>query len=363
MKGPSLAVFVTPHGFGHAARAAAVMAELARVADARFELYASTPRWFFDESVPGRYRRHELRTDVGFVQRTALAYDLPATVAELRELLPFDATLVDGLALELRRSGCRAVLCDVAALGIAVAERAGVPSILVENFTWPWMYEPHLPEAVGLAPLSDDLASWYARATFHVQAEPVCAPDPRARVVPPISRAPRRSREEARTALGLAEGETAVLVTLGGVPQELGFVERMRAMPDVTFVVTGAAGTRRDGNVHLYDNDTSIYMPDVVRAVDAVVTKLGYSILAEVWAEGRPLAWVTRPDFRESGPLDAWATTRLGGFAMGPEEFESGDWLDRVPGLLETPAPTGGEGRGAKRVAAFIMETVLGDRS
>jgi hypothetical protein len=340
------------------------MAELARVADARFELYAATPRWFFDESVPGRYRLHELRADVGFVQRSALAHDLPATVAELRVLLPFDAGLVDGLALEVRRAGCRAVLCDVAALGIAVAERAGVPSVLIENFTWPWLYEPLLAEAPELAPLSDQLAAWYARATLHVQAEPVCAPDPHASlVVPPIGRPPRRSRAEARAALGLAEGEPTVLVTMGGVPHELAFLERMRAAADVTFLVTGASATRREGNVRLFDNDTRIYMPDVLRAADAVVAKLGYSTVAEVWREGRPLAWVERADFRESGPLGAWVAERLAGFSMAVETFESGDWLARVPGLLATPAPPGGPEGGAERVAAFLREVVPGLRS
>jgi len=363
LTGPSLAVFVSSHGFGHAARSAAVMAELARVADARFELYTATPRWLFDESVEGRYRRHGLQADVGLVQRSALEHDLPATLSALGALLPFDETLVDGLALELRRTGCRAVLCDVAALGIAVAERAGLPSVLIENFTWPWIYEPLLAEAPGLAPFSEQLAAWYARATFHVQTEPLCVRDPAAALLaPPISRPPRRSRDETRAALGLGEHGPTVLVTTGGVPYELSFVERMAGVPDVTFVVTGAAATRRVGNVHLYDNGTRVYMPDIVRAVDAVVAKLGYGTIAEVWREGRPAAWVVRPGFRESDPLEAWVGERLAGLTMDAEAFASGDWLDGVAGLLATPAPPGAEERGAERVAAFVKEAVLGGR-
>ena len=360
MTGPSLAVFVTPHGFGHAARAAAVMAELARVADARFELYAATPRWFFDESVPGRYRRHEIQADVGLVQRSALEHDVAATVDALGALLPFDRTLVDGLALEVRRAGCRAVLSDVAALGIAVAERAGLPSVLVENFTWPWIYEPLLAEAPGLARFAEELARWYARATCHVQAEPVCFPDPHATVVvPPIGRPPKRSRAVTRDGLGVGEGERMVLVTMGGVPHEIAFLDRMRDVPDVTFVVTGAPSTRRDGNVRLFDNDTRIYMPDVVRAADAVVAKLGAGTIAEVWREGRPSAWVTRPAFRESGPLEAWVRSRLAGFSMEPAEFETGAWLARVPELLATPAPPRGEGGGAERVAELLAGLLM----
>lgn len=360
MTGPSLAVFVSPHGFGHASRSAAVMAELVRVADAHFELYTATPRWLFDESVQGRYRRHQLQTDVGLVQRSALEHDLPATLAALASLVPFDSTLVDGLALEVRRAGCRAVLCDVAALGIAVAERAGIPSVVVENFTWPWIYEPLVAEAPGLEAFSEQLGNWYDRATFRVQTEPLCAPDPDASLsAAPISREPRWTRAETRAAFGLDEDEPAVLVTTGGVPYELAFVERLLERPDVTFVVTGAAATRREGNVHLYDNDTRVYMPDIVRAVDAVVAKLGYGTIAEVWREGCPAAWVRRPGFRESGPLEAWVDERLAGFTMDAETFASGSWVESVPGLLATPTPPGGRGRGAEEVAAFLMEAVL----
>lgn len=360
MSGPSIAVFVTPHGFGHAARASAVMQALAGAAGAHFELYAATPRWFFDESVAGRYRYHELHADVGFVQRSALRLDVHATVSALSTLLPFDDVLLDGLALEIRRAGCRAVLCDIAPLGIAVAERAGVPSVLVENFTWPWIYEPLLDEAPALAPLSAELERWFERATFHVQTEPFCEPAPRAAlVVPPVSRDPRRTRAETRRALGLDEGAPAVVVTLGGVAQELAFVDRMRAVSDVTFLVTGAAGTRTEGNVHLFDNETRIYMPDFVRASDAVVAKLGYNTIAEVWKEGRPLAWVARPDFREGGPLGEWVSDRIPGFSIGPSDFESGLWLERLPDLMAMGAPAPGAGGGAERLARFVLDEVL----
>jgi len=361
LTGPSLAVFVSPHGFGHAARASAVMQALARVADVRFEVYAATPRWFFDESIAGQYRYHELHGDVGFVQPSALTLDLHATVSALGALLPFDDVLLDGLALEIGRAGCRAVLCDIAPLGIAVAERARIPSILVENFTWPWIYEPLLGDTPALAPLSAELQRWFSRAAFHVQTEPFCHPEPRAAlVVPPVSRQPRRARAEVRRDLGLDTDAPAVVVTLGGIPQPLAFVDRMRAASDVTFLVTGAAVTRTEGNVHLYDNDTRIYMPDFVRAADAVVAKLGYSTVAEVWREGRPLGWIARSDFREVGPLGAWVAGRLPGFEIEPTEFASGRWLDRLPDLLSMEPPTPGTEGGAERVARFVVEEVLG---
>ncbi|MBC2715495.1 MAG: hypothetical protein HF978_09310 [Desulfobacteraceae bacterium] len=48
----SIAYFVTFHGFGHAARASAVMnAIYARWPFVHFEIFTQTPEWFFKDSL------------------------------------------------------------------------------------------------------------------------------------------------------------------------------------------------------------------------------------------------------------------------------------------------------------------------
>lgn len=362
MSGPSIGVFVSPHGFGHAARASALMEALARRIDARYELFATTARWFFDETVEGLYRLHDFVTDVGFVQRSALEFDGPATAGAVNALVPFDDALVDGLATELRRAGVKAVLCDIAPLGIAAAKRAGVPSILVENFLWPWLYEPLFPEVPELEAPARELSRWFDRATVHVQTAPICDPDPAADLsVGPMARPSRRTRAEVRRALGLGPEARVVVVTMGGVPQALPFIDRLAAVEGVTFLVTGAPATGRVGDVHLFDNLTRIYMPDFLRAADAVVGKLGYSTVAEVWREGLPFAYVTRSDFRETPPLARWVASNLSGFEVPSVDFAGGDWIDRVGELVDTPrTPSRGDEAVADGVADFIAVEVLG---
>ena len=47
-----IAYFVTPHGFGHAARAAAVMVALQEIDPAiQFDIFTQVPRWFFQDSL------------------------------------------------------------------------------------------------------------------------------------------------------------------------------------------------------------------------------------------------------------------------------------------------------------------------
>ena len=49
---PTIAFFVTPHGFGHASRTCAVMAALReRNSTLGFEIYTTVPEWFFKASI------------------------------------------------------------------------------------------------------------------------------------------------------------------------------------------------------------------------------------------------------------------------------------------------------------------------
>jgi len=322
-------------------------------------LFGTTPTWFFDETVDGLYTHHAVVTDVGFRQRSALVQDVRATVDALDAFLPFDPVVVEELAGSVQRSGCRAVISDIAPLGIAVAERAGLPSVLVESFTWPWLYEPLLAGEPTLRRHAELLAGWFARADVHVQTAPLCLLDASAGLhAPPISRPARATRESVRALLDVGEGERLVLLTMGGVHQSLPFVPRLRSLDGVSFIVTGAPHTRTDGNLRLFRADARLYMPDLVRAADAVVAKAGYGTVAEVWAQGRPLAYITREDSRETGPLRSWIEREINGMEIAGADFGTGDWIERVPGLLDLPASVPPSSGGAPIVARYLAEAL-----
>jgi hypothetical protein len=169
------AVFVTPHGYGHAARASAVMNAMSQVQpEAFFEIYTRVPVWFFNMSVQTGMRFHEVLTDIGLSQTTAMHVNLPETIERLNQFLPFSDQLVKSLAQQVCEQGCEKVLCDISPLGIAVAREAGLPSILVENFTWDWIYEGYLAEEPLFAPHIAYLHEAFASATYHIRTQPAC---------------------------------------------------------------------------------------------------------------------------------------------------------------------------------------------
>jgi len=64
-----IAFFISPHGFGHAARAASVMEALAQIEPSyRFDIFTTVPAWFFAKSNSFTFKYHRLLTDIGLVQ-------------------------------------------------------------------------------------------------------------------------------------------------------------------------------------------------------------------------------------------------------------------------------------------------------
>ena len=134
--GKRIAYFVSPHGFGHAARAASVMEALAEIESSlQFDIFTTVPDWFFAKSHSFGYQYHRLETDIGLIQKTPFQEDLPATVQKLNEFLPFNQARIATVAEKISHLNCKLVICDIAPLGIRVARKAGVPSVLIENFT------------------------------------------------------------------------------------------------------------------------------------------------------------------------------------------------------------------------------------
>jgi hypothetical protein len=362
---PSLpiAVFISPHGYGHAARACAVMQALSELEPVtRFEVFTLVPEWLFEDSLTCPFTYHPLLTDIGVVQKTPLVEDLEETIRRLGGFLPFQASLVDGLARTLETLRCRLVLCDISPLGLAVAQQAGLPSVLVENFTWDWIYEPYLASIFRFSHPIAALAGLFEAATAHIQTEPVCRPDARFPTVPPVSRVPRLPSNAVRRRLGVPADAPAVLLTMGGMPWRHGSLDPLEGHGEVFFVVPGAAErVERRGHLITLPHRSGFFHPDLVHASDAVVGKLGYSTVAEVYDAGVPFAYIQRPTFRESGPLAAFVNSHIPALPLHAADVTDGTWLARLPELLRHPKGVGPRASGAAD-AARIVHGLVADR-
>jgi UDP:flavonoid glycosyltransferase YjiC (YdhE family) len=357
-----IAYFISPHGFGHAARAAAVMEAAHRVDEkVRFEIFTRVPDWFFKQSLTRGFGYHALDTDLGFVQRTPFEVDLRETLQRLDAMLPFDAPLVEGLARRVIELGCEAVVCDIAPMGILVAEAARLPSVLAENFTWDWIYEAYLEGDARLKAHADYLKAVFNSASHHIQTEPVCAPSAAAAMhTPPVSRLSRTPAEVTRKALGVPLKARLVLITMGGIPAALPFVSQLEQSSHIHFLIPGASAepTVRN-NLVLIPHASEFYHPDLLNAADAVVAKIGYSTVAEAFHADVPLLYVTRSVFRESYVLAGFVDREMRGSRLSEEDLAGAAWLPRLDELLsEAPRAKRKRPNGAPAIADFLVSLI-----
>ena len=352
-----IACFITPHGFGHAARASAVMDALLRQNPGyAFDLYSRVPEWFFQQTLSEGVVYHSTLTDIGMVQASPLREDLDRTLERLNAFLPFDARLVAALARDLSDRKCCAVLCDIAPLGIAVAREARLPSILIENFTWDWIYEGYLHADKRMGTHVDYLRDWFTSTDIHIQTAPCCHPMPNPSLpAGPISRTPRNSSEQTRRELGIPPGCRMVLMTMGGTSHKQDVPDELATPEDVYLVIPGGSPRiQKMGNIILLPYHSRFYHPDLISAADVVIGKVGYSTVAEVFHAGVPFGYVTRPHFRESAVLAAFVRAHVAGFEIDAGCLNDGTWAERLPDLLSFPHRPPVERNGADQVAGFI---------
>jgi hypothetical protein len=251
------------------------------------------------------------------------------------------------------------VISDVPAHPISAASRAGVPGLVVSNFTWEAIYRHLLPDSpeAGLlfrayreAALAFVLPFEYGMEIFSLS-----------RRGPLLNRRITRGREEMRRRCGIADHE--VLVYVGpGLPlrkdgihppgRTIHYLMSSRADP-----IAGPASL----TIPVQETETQ----DWIGMCDLVVTRCGYSTVSEAVAARVPLMVWQRDGFAEDQVIAA-NIVKLGiGEVFSPEEILSpsriGETISCLPEFGERfdSLPPQFTGNGARAIAGTVMEYLV----
>ncbi len=360
----SIAYFITPHGFGHAARACAVMAAMHEINPSiKFEIFTTIPPWFFQQSIPGIFTYHSLLTDIGIVQNGPLHEDLQETLRKLDNLLPYDQCHVANLSKEVHKLRCMLIICDISPMGIVVAQNVGIPSVLVENFTWDWVYGNYIGTGFPADKIVNYLSEIYGCVDYHIQTEPVCYfhQDVDYCTIP-ISREVRTASQQIKQELSVPDGVKVVMITMGGIPGKYQFLEQLERKSDIYFIIPGGSQTMQFvNNLVLLPHNSNFFHPDLINACDAVVGKLGYSTLAEVYHSGVPYGYIPRSTFKESEVLEAFVINNMNGRVLPESQFQEGGWLSFLHEIITLPVIKRNCPNGSVDVAQFIYRVLDND--
>ena len=195
------------------------------------------------------------------------------------------------------------ILGDIPPICFEIAARANIPSVAITNFTWDVIYRAYSDAHPGFISLIDDMTRFYSKATLSLVLPYPCEMSmfPRTRSIPWITRVSTLSRGRAREVFGLPQSGTIVLMSFGGLGLDDMPWRELDKMTEFFFVTTGSAGESR-GNRLVLDGAQRRY-EDLLRAVDVIVTKPGYGIVADALAHRLPVLYTKRGEFPEYGFL------------------------------------------------------------
>jgi L-arabinokinase len=358
-----IAFYISGHGFGHASRDVEVLNALGRLApDVPVSLRTAAPRWLFDLTLTRATAIHALECDTGVVQLDSLSLDEAETV---RRAEAFHADLAGKSGAEaawLRSVGARLVVADIPPLGCTAARAAGVPVVALGNFTWDWIYEGYRDWIAPGSTLLERLGQAYAGAALALRL-PMhggFSTTPHVQDLPFIARRSQRAPADTRGQLGLPDGPL-VLLSFGGYGLQRIDLSSVAGLSGYTIVLTADVTANRRGeavgrstrpasgggglppNVHLLDErklyEDGLRYEDLVAAVDVVMTKPGYGIIAECVANETALVYTSRGHFVEYDVLVREMPRWLRCAFISNEDLLAGRWQAALDDVLGQPAP------------------------
>ena len=353
----NIAFFISEHGFGHASRATSIINKLLLNQNIRIFIISNIPNWFFDKSIIGNFELFNFSTDVGLVQKNPFKEDLEKTLENLEQFYFFQDQRLDIFCEKLRTENIELIVCDISPIGMLVGKRLGIRSVLIENFTWDWIYEPYLSSYSEFQKYIEIIKKLNSLADFHFQTTPICARNEKYLLFPPIFRAKRHSREDTRKELGVPLSAKLVLVTMGGIPISVDQVSFNFDDKKTFFVIPGSdvkTQITKENKIFL-PHDHNFFHPDLVHASDIVIGKVGYSTIAEVYSAQVPFLYIPRENFRESIYLEKFIQTELNGSPIKLESFTDGTIKDDLQKVFDMPKRTNIVENGADLISANII--------
>ena len=328
----SIGVFVTSHGLGHGTRVCAILNEVISKISCELVIISLLPEWFFTQNLlrKSKFVYKKYKTDVGLVQSGPFHHSLTKTNIELNKFLCFEQNSSFKKVLTSVKN-CKAIISDISPLGIYIGGHLEIPTILIENFTWDWIYKNYSKELPNFRNHIRKLTNIYKSVDLHIQTTPYCNPIPKAIKVPPVFRKHKKNSKILRKSLLKNPEDKLILVTTGGISKSYGFTKDLLSQKSCIFILSSSeAKLVKKGNIIYLPMNSRFHYPDIVGACDVVVGKVGYGTIAECWASNTPILGCFRNDFRESEKLMEFARKNLHTEIITLNEFENASWLTKA---------------------------------
>jgi hypothetical protein len=322
---PIIYAAITNHGFGHATRMAAVVAEIQRrCPDILIILATSAPRWLLESYIQGDFIHRHAALDVGIIQSDSVTMDKETTLARLKKIRLEERAIMAREITFLQQNRVDLVLADIPPLAAAIAHAAKIPCWMISNFGWDFIYRPWGGEFVEMA---DWIASLFGQCDqlFRLPFHEEMSAFPHITDIGLTGGSPHFSTAEMQEKFAItAPVEQTILLTFGGLGLSQIPYLNLTKFPHWQFITFDRQAPDLPNLIKVTEPQ---YRPvDFMPLCRAVVSKPGYSTFAEACRLDTPIISITREDFAESPVLLAGIQDCHPHQILTPEAFYQSDW-------------------------------------
>lgn len=333
--------YISGHGYGHATRMRAIMDALI-VLDPKVHFYVKTtaPLNFFADIPEAIVTLHPLAIDTGIVEKGILNQDELATLSQYAEIQNRRTTIIAKELAFIKENAIAVIVSDIPPLASEIGAAAQVPVIACSNFSWDFNYIPYAKQHPQYAHLIKDIQSSYEKTSlllklpFHHEFN--CFP--KQQDIPLVARHPTAEINETKTKLGLetSDSRPIVLVTFrSDNPVFRQAITDLARTDDVIILTYGSTAEKNINKVIAVGKEWRPWQfPDLLHVSSVVVSKIGYSLLAECIAAGTRLVYPPRENYPEFELLHAGAQGNLPSLLMPQNDFLDGHWQPYIQQCL-----------------------------
>ena len=355
---PHLVVSISGHGYGHIAQTAPVLNALyACMPGLRLTIRSGAPVTHLRSRIHAPFQYLPSEGDIGMLMSSALDVRVQDSCDAYRAFHADWERRVGEEARLLRELEAAFVLSNVGYLPLAGAQRAGIPNAALCSLNWHDIYRHYCNDDV----IAGQILDCYAHADAFLRATPGMEMEDLPNVIPvePIAEAGNDRRPELIERLGLADDDTLVLVSLGGIASRLP-MERWPRIDKVRWLV------QRDWQVQHPDafvlEEQHMRFSDLLASCDVLLTKPGYGSFAEAACCGTPVVYVARPDWPESPALVEWLERHGLCREVSRADLDAGKLASTLEEVSLTPHPGPVIPAGVQQVAAWLAARLMMDQ-
>lgn len=335
---PDIAYYISSHGYGHAARQQAVIQQLSQQG-AIIHVRTATPQKFFKSATT----YHNKRYDIGMIQSDALHFDIPASLQWMAEFLAGEENIITEELAFIREHDIQLIVSDMPPIACEIADRAGIPSVVVTHFIWDWVYAHYTDAYPQYHYIVAHIREQYSKATLALQMQVPIPHEfdmfPTVEAVGLVYNPATKSPEMIRAEFDIPVDVPMVLLSMGGHAWGDSNIQALKDFEDAIFLVMPGAWEQVKDSPERFRQVPVEYddYHNLIAVADVVVGKAGGSTVAEIIGHRTPMIYTTQGNqqWRETELLTDTLEVYASATYVPMPDFMAGNWLDVLPDMLD----------------------------